>query len=159
MKPLLQSPSNKDRRMSRQLAQKKSMTNIHADLPFGTPPDGEQEFSLANVSMLDQRPAIRRHKRPTHGSNTTNDTFSAFSSAGDLLSDEGTTHTAHVEDSDDNKDIADIENLANALARRRGVEPSHFMPQLLNLIGVNTSGKSCPISPGLPQGVCQSLRF
>lgn len=117
------------------------MTNIHAELPFGTPPTKDMRFSLTNMSMLDQQAAIRRRKRPTNGSNTTDDTFSAFSCAGDLLPDEGNTHPT-VADDDEDQDMVDVKNIANALARRRGVAASHVMPQLLDLFRANSSGMS-----------------
>lgn len=142
MKPLLQSTSDQDLNISRQLAQKKSMTNIHADLPFGTPPAKDMRFSLTNMSMLDQHGAIRRRKRPTNGSNTTDDTFSAFSCAGDLLPDENSMHQPHTDHVGEDQDMADVESIANALARRRGVALSHVMPQLLELFGANPSCKS-----------------
>lgn len=144
MKPLLQSTSDQDITLSQRLSLKKSMTNIHADLPFGTPPANDMRFSLTNVSMsmMNEQTAIRRRKRPTHGSTTTDDTFSAFSSADDPLPDESTIHAIPAVDSDGEQDMVDVGNIANALARRRGVAPSQVMPQLLELFGVNPSSKS-----------------
>lgn len=126
--------------LSRQLNQKKSMTNIHADLPFGTPPAKDMRFSLTNMSMLDQQTAIRRRKRPTNGSNTTDDTVSAFSCPGDLLPDESSMHVNHNSQTGEEQDMADVENIANALAKRRGIAPSHVLPQLLDLFGANSNG-------------------
>lgn len=141
MKPLLQSNCDHDLDISRQLAQKKSMTNIHADLPFGTPPAKDMRFSLTNMSMLEQQAAVRRRKRPANGSNTTDDTFSAFSCAGDLLPDEVRTHQIPTDHITEDHDMADVESIAHALARRRGVAPSQVMPQLLDLFGASPKGK------------------
>lgn len=137
MKPLLQSPSDKDKHMSQRLAQKKSMTNIHSDLPFGTPPRDTQ-FSLTGASLLERGVQKTNRKRAVAVSDvlsTSDDTFSTFSCDGDLLPDE--TPNATATEANGAGDFASIEHIADALARRRNIEPARLMPQLLDLFGVS----------------------
>lgn len=91
--------------------------------------------------MLDEQADIRRRQRPPTVSNSTDETFSAFSCAGDLLPDESSTCQIHDEHVGEDHDMADIESIAKALARRRGVAPSQVMPQLLDLFGAYTNGE------------------
>ncbi|KAF7196188.1 hypothetical protein HII31_02589 [Pseudocercospora fuligena] len=150
--PILQSPSDKDKRMSLRLAPKKSVTNIHADLPFGTPPL-DTRFSLTNASALEQQARRQGRKRAATSSTitTSDDTFSTFSCEGDLLPDEtitfGPAPSANVDD------FSSIAQIAHAVARRRNVDPSTVLPQLLDLFDANgEAGRrnaSMPINFGL----------
>lgn len=137
MKPLIQSPSDKDRIMSQKLSTKKSMTNIHADLPFGTPPYGDINFSLTNVSMLEDQARRRSRRRAVTASNprssTSDDTFSVFSCEG--VFPEAPNHTMHADTNGAGDDLVEIERIANVLARRRHVDPARVIPQLLDLFG------------------------
>lgn len=133
MKPLLLSPSDKDKRISQSLSQKKSFTSIHAELPFGTPPL-DSRFSLTNASLLEKAAQAARKRAATYSDITTSDdTFSTFSCVGDLLPDE----TANVEMSRlmTAEDLSAIEQIARTLARRRRVDPARILPQLLSLFG------------------------
>ncbi|KAK3715578.1 hypothetical protein LTR37_007066 [Vermiconidia calcicola] len=170
------SPSAKMRRLSRTLATKNSMMNIHPDLPFGTPP-------LAGLSVLQQQqheaqrvdagptdagnnrtrrnntgranmqykvtPGIERGRLYAPASNVersdlaaqtacetktsvSDDTFSTFSCAGDLLPDEAADVTL-MEPTGTDHDLAAIKRIATVLAKRRGVDTDDVMPKLIEL--------------------------
>jgi hypothetical protein len=150
MKPLIQSPTDQDRQMSQKLAQKKSMTNIHADLPFGTPPD--IRFSLAEASLLEQQ-VVRRsgHRRYRADSSTTEESFSASSCAADLTQDDDPTITALRMNNRDNDAAA--ENFADTLTRRHDLDASRMAtPQLVNLFPappIECVGKRTSVPNGL----------
>ncbi|EME77861.1 uncharacterized protein MYCFIDRAFT_179337 [Pseudocercospora fijiensis CIRAD86] len=134
--PILQSPSDKDKRMSLRLAPKKSTTNIHADLPFGTPPV-DTRFSLTNASELEKQARRQGRKRAVTSStiSTSDDTFSTFSCEGVSLPDE--TITFGPPRSANADDFSSIEQIAYAVARRRNVDPSNVLPQLLDMFDAN----------------------
>ncbi|SMR60241.1 unnamed protein product [Zymoseptoria tritici ST99CH_1A5] len=135
MKPLIQSPSDQDRKVSIKLTQKKSMTNIHDDLPFGTPPL-DMRFSLGEASMLEKQAARQSgRRRPRTDSSTTEESFSASSCADESLPDDDPTITDNRINSNSARgNEAAIENFASTLARRRIVEPPRTTtPQLLDL--------------------------
>jgi hypothetical protein len=82
----VKSPSAKMRRISQSLATKKSMTNIHDDLPFGTPPS-------STVSVLHRAynsdAVIAGHPSQSEPKTSmSDDTSSTFSCVGGLLPDE-----------------------------------------------------------------------
>ncbi|KAK4612838.1 hypothetical protein CLAFUR0_13007 [Fulvia fulva] len=129
MKPLLQSPSAKDKQMSRTLVAKKSMTNIHSDLPFGTPPNRDMRFSLTNISLLDQKTKHGRRPRAATDASTAS-TFSAFSCEAVPVVQIFDTDIANHEQ----EDLHDIQRLVMTLARRRNADPHHVVPQLLNVL-------------------------
>ncbi|CAK4033577.1 Hypothetical predicted protein [Lecanosticta acicola] len=133
MKPLFQSPTDKDKRISQTLAQKKSMTNIHADLPFGTPPR-DMRFSLTNASMLEQQaPNTTRRRAATASTDTSVDTFSTFSAEGDIFRQgAGQSRQPDVPATDESA-FSEIERLANTIALRRNVDPESVKPLLMKL--------------------------
>lgn len=129
MKPPLRSPSDKDLKWSQKLSQKKSMTNIHADLPFGTPPDGDMRFSLTQASFLEQQAGAKK-RRPTVTTSTTesDDTFSSFACEGEAIPQVTVSADgAHCQPAD--QDLTDIGRLGDGLAQRRSINPSHVMPK------------------------------
>lgn len=132
MKPIFQSPSDQDKKISQKLAQKKSMTNIHADLPFGTPPRKDVTFSLTKVSMLERQALQKtRNRAATASTDTSEDTFSTFSAEGDLFQD--TAVKPEPEPSNTREDPSEIERLATAIALRHNIDPGSVMQQLMNL--------------------------
>ncbi|KAK5126283.1 hypothetical protein LTR85_010519 [Meristemomyces frigidus] len=145
------SPSAQMRRLSRQLMSKKSMTNIHADLPFGTPPDGVPN-TLVEASIREGRQGPRnRSKRTETGrpfapdtrtcfspkTSFSNDTCSTFSCVSDLLPDE-TPDANLAEAAGTDGDFVAIHRIANVLARRRNIDPSIIMPKLTKLFDAQT---------------------
>ncbi|KAF2170551.1 hypothetical protein M409DRAFT_19371 [Zasmidium cellare ATCC 36951] len=148
MKPLIFSPSDKDRKWSQKLSQKKSMTNIHADLPFGTPPDGDMRFSLTQASFLEQQ-AKRKSRQCAVTTSTTesDDTFSSFACEGETLP-QVTVNGDGFHKQAAHDEFGDIGRLADALAQRRNIHPSQVMPKLLEIfdpppdqeIGVTENG-------------------
>lgn len=136
MKPMLLSVNDKDKQTSQQqLTQKKSMTHLHTELPFGTPPL-DTRFPLPRVSNLvtQQHNAMPGRKRATTASttqSTSEDTFSTFSSESDIVPD----HTLRpvLKQSSGKEDYASIEAIATTLAIRRNIDPARVMPQLLQL--------------------------
>lgn len=137
MKPLLQSPSDKDKKMSQMLTGKKSMTNIHADLPFGTPPEIDMRFSLTQASILEQQGKQNGRPRTMTASTTSDDTFSSFSYRAEPRLKEPARAQRKERDvgGTPDDDFLEIERLASALARRRNIDPLHIMPQLLEIFG------------------------
>lgn len=137
MKPLMPSPSDKDTNLSKTLAQKKSMTNIHAELPFGTPPQ-DSRFSLINASMPERnRNGTGRERANTASTyqSTSTDTFSTFSCEDLLPTDDQATKNKHeMAGSDD--DFASVQHIAHALAQRRNVDANRVLPQLMDLFNV-----------------------
>lgn len=138
---ILQSPSGNDKRLSLRLSQKKPSTKFHAALPDGTPPL-DTRFSLAEASALEQQAKRHRRNRAATSSTitTSDDTFSTFSCVGDLLPDE--TTTPGPSRSNDIDDFSSIEQIANAIARRRHVDPAVVLPQLLDLFGAGPEAGS-----------------
>lgn len=111
------------------------MTNIHDDLPFGTPPL-DMRFSLGEASMLEKQAARQSgRRRPRTDSSTTEESFSASSCADESLPDDDPTITDNRINSNSARgNEAAIENFASTLARRRIVEPPRTTtPQLLDL--------------------------
>lgn len=102
------SPSITMRALSKKLLKKSSMTNVHASLPFGSPPPTLPRVSLSQVSRKQDRAAKREkdraakrakerapaaeaadNRQPSQTRTSfSNDTQSTFSSVGDLLPDE-----------------------------------------------------------------------
>ncbi|KAK4496912.1 hypothetical protein PRZ48_011361 [Zasmidium cellare] len=133
MKPLTFSPSDKDRRWSQRLSQKKSMTNIHADLPFGTPPDGDTRFSLAQASYLEQQAELKTRQRAVTTSTTeSDDTFSSFACEGEAVP-QVTVNGDGLQAPTQGDELQDIGRLADALAQRRNMHPSQVMPKLMEI--------------------------
>jgi hypothetical protein len=98
------------------------MTNIHADLPFGTPPT-DMRFSLAEASLLEQQAA----EVSSRDSSTTDESFSASS----FLPDDDPTINAAELNNEAMRDAA--ESFASTLNRRRNVDTLHLTPQLENV--------------------------
>lgn len=127
------------RRLSKQLISKKSMTNIHADLPFGTPPD-TMRSTLAEASMLECHGIDHDNKRTETGlrsmsepnTSFSDDTFSTFSCVSDLLPDE-TADVNLIQAAGTDNDFVAIKRIAHVLARRRNIDPSDVMPKLTDL--------------------------
>lgn len=159
MKPQSQSPSEKDRKASRQLAQKKSMSQIHADLPFGTPPNRDARFSLTNFSLLEQQDqqalehTLGQKTSPKPRLSVSEDSFSAFSCVNDSLPEDN----AIVQNTDEAADLSEIKHLAAALARRHNVDVAGIMPQLLNLFSLQQAPGSGRAS-SVPNGVIKEGR-
>ncbi|KAM3422098.1 hypothetical protein BST61_g2472 [Cercospora zeina] len=150
MKPIVQSPSNKDIQASRQLAQKKSMTHLHAELPFGTPPTSDIRFSLTNPSLeQDLRKLTGRKRADTVSTiqSTSEDTFSTFSCE-ELAPPEQSAQSVLSMD----EDYASIAKIAESLARRRKMDPAHIMPQLLLMFNAQTVG--CAKAGSMPTALC-----
>lgn len=133
MKPLPLSPSQKERQWSQKLSQKKSMTNIHAELPFGTPPD--MRFSLTQASFLEQQAKVKTRRRAVTTSTTeSDDTFSSFACEGETSPQVLPNPITTGRNATDSDDLTEIARRTNALAQRRNIDPSLVMPQLLNLL-------------------------
>ncbi|KAK4549077.1 hypothetical protein LTR36_007533 [Oleoguttula mirabilis] len=140
------SPSAQMRRLSKQLISKKSMTNIHTDLPFGTPPDAIPS-TLAEASKLEGQAANNECKRVATGlrsmfspkTSFSDETCSTFSCVSDLLPDEvvNVIETAGTED-----ELVAIKRVANVLARRRDIDPSTTVSKLSELFGSQSVGTS-----------------
>lgn len=136
MKPILMSVNDKDKQTSQQqLTQKKSMTHLHTELPFGTPPlDTRSPLPRVSNLVTQQHNAMPGRKRATTASttqSTSEDTFSTFSSESDIVPD----HTLRpvLKQSSGKEDYASIEAIATTLAIRRNIDPARVMPQLLQL--------------------------
>ncbi|PIA98373.1 hypothetical protein CB0940_05400 [Cercospora beticola] len=150
MKPIVQSPSNKDIQASQQLAQKKSMTHLHAELPFGTPPTSDIRFSLTNPSLEQDLRKLTSRKRADTGSTTqsdSEDTFSTFSCE-ELVSPDQPALQFLSQD----EDYVSIAKIAESLARRRRMDPAQIMPQLLTMFNAQVldSGKAVSMPTALP---------
>ncbi|KAF2214401.1 hypothetical protein CERZMDRAFT_117048 [Cercospora zeae-maydis SCOH1-5] len=146
MKPIVQSPSNKDIQASQQLAQKKSMTHLHTELPFGTPPNSDIRFSLTNPSLEQDLRRLTGRKRADTVStiqSTSDDTFSTFSCE-ELTPSEQSAQQLLSKD----EDYAIIAKIAESLARRRKIDPAHIMPQLL--IMFNAQPVECAKAGSMP---------
>jgi len=118
------------------------MTNIHADLPFGTAPD-VQPSTLAEASSLEGRVSEPK-------TSFSDDTLSTFSCAGDLLPDE-TADVNLIEAAGTDNDFVAIKRIANVLARRRNVDPSSVMPKLCELFDAGSlQSLDAPISTCRP---------
>lgn len=136
------------------LSSKVSMTSFHAELPFGTPPRYGPS-TLAEASLLEEVSAStepnsarsRTHSLPKARASGSDDTFSTFSSAGDLLPDEAgeDTVTALPDEkvtcmrtrllfcSDQQQEMADVRRFATLLSRRRGVSAESVIPTIMEL--------------------------
>ncbi|KAF2769397.1 hypothetical protein EJ03DRAFT_293118, partial [Teratosphaeria nubilosa] len=137
------SPSAQMRRLSQQLMSKKSFTNIHADLPFGTPPDA-MPSTLAEASMLETQAAGSRTVSEPRTS-VSADTFSTFSCMDGALS----TPNA-LSDRLDDSEMRAIHRIAEALARRRQVDPSKVMPKLLDMFAVQNPYSTDKLTQATP---------
>ena len=139
------------RRLSKTLTKKSSMTNIHADLPFGKPP-------LATVSFFDDQDNRRPREDALHQesdlkTHISDDTLSTFSCAGDLLPDEAADVNLIQAAGTDNDFVA-IKRIANVLAKRRQVDPDAVMPKLQALFDAHSVADER--SSSLPTGLGQS---
>jgi hypothetical protein len=128
------SPSAREKRLSQQL-----LSNAHADLPFGTPPD-VRPSTLAEATLLEERAAydvqcstvgLKSVSEPK--TSMSDDTFSTFSCVEDLLPGEAPAVSADEALEDD---FIAIQRIANALARRRNIDSAIVMPKLFDLFGV-----------------------
>ena len=150
-----QSPSLPMRALSRKLQQKTSMTSIHADLPFGTPPSRDMpSTSLAQVSFIEQQAEKAANQRKMARSRATSeaktscsvDTFSTFSNAGDhhpeLLSDgsaiAGTPKRFKARAKTEN-DLLAARQIADVISTRRGVSTQSVLPQAFQLLNDHTA--------------------
>lgn len=145
------SPSTQMRRLSRTLAQKDSVTNIHIDLPSGKPP-------LSVISFLKEDDNSRHTDcvpRPESEAKThvSDDTLSTFSCAGDFLPDETTDVNLIQAAGTDNEFVA-VKRIARVLAKRRHVDPDSVMPKLLSLFEAQPGEKER--SSSLPTGLGKS---
>ncbi|RMY76510.1 hypothetical protein D0864_09642 [Hortaea werneckii] len=126
LRPRQQSPSHEMRRLSKQLVAKKSFTNIHPDLPFGTPP-GSVASTLAQAMKWPEDGARSMPK-----DSMSDDTISTFSCAGDLFEHENCnvnlTNAAGT-----GTDVIAVKRVAHVLARRRNIDAKDVMPKLLTL--------------------------
>lgn len=139
---MLQASNDQDRRASQQLAQKKSMTHLHADLPFGTPPRDDDRFSLTNASLLEEeqveRPRRKRAETSSTIPSTSEDTFSTFSCELAQSPERTVRPSQKFSALRDMDDYASIEKIAEMLAHRRNVDPSLVMPQLLHMFNAQS---------------------
>lgn len=139
--PILKGANDKDKQASQQqLAQKKSMTHLHAELPFGTPPRDTRN-PLTNASRLAQHHGLETHGRRRAGTtstiqSTSEDTFSMFSCESGAILDQ--TLRPFVKPTAACEDYETIERIATTLAFRRNVDPAHVMPQLLQLFNAQS---------------------
>ena len=145
------SPSAQMRRLSKTLATKSSMTNLHVDLPSGRPP-------LAAVSFLESHNSSRGLETvppPVSEPKTSisDDTLSTFSCLGDLLPDE-TADINLIEAAGTDNDFVAVKRIAHVLARRRHVDPDSMMPKLLELFAAQSFEKER--SSSLPAGLGKS---
>ncbi|KAI7528606.1 hypothetical protein KC331_g15662 [Hortaea werneckii] len=126
LRPRQQSPSHEMRRLSKQLTTKKSFTNIHPDLPFGTPPDTAAS-TLAQAMKWPEDDA-----RPMPMESMSDDTISTFSCAGDLFeSENGNVNLMNAAGMDN--DVDAVQRIAHVVARRRNIDTKDIMPKLLTL--------------------------
>jgi hypothetical protein len=143
MKPLLHLASDQDRKTSQRLLAEKSTTTVNrTELPFGTPPM-DLRFSLSRASVLEHRAKQKSRNRAGTNStaqSTSEDTFSTFSCEENVgvneLAPVSSLETASMDD------FSSVEQIATALARRRQVDASRVMPQLLSLFGLPTPEES-----------------
>ncbi|GAB1737271.1 hypothetical protein NU219Hw_g1199t1 [Hortaea werneckii] len=126
LRPRQQSPSHEMRRLSNQLTTKKSFTNIHPDLPFGTPPDTAAS-TLAQAMKLPEDGA-----RPMPKESMSDDTISTFSCVGDLFEYENGNVNLTNADGTEN-DVVAVQRIAHVLARRRNIDTRDVVPKLLTL--------------------------
>ncbi|KAI5361459.1 hypothetical protein Slin14017_G081920 [Septoria linicola] len=142
MKPMLQASNDQDRRASQQLVQKKSMTHLHADLPFGTPPKDDTQFSLTNASLLEEeqgeRPGRKRAETSSTIPSTSEDTFSTFSCELAQSPERTVRLPQKYSAVPGMDDYASIEKIAEMLAHRRNIDPSLVMPQLLHMFNAHS---------------------
>ena len=129
--------NDKDKQASQQqqLVQKKSMTHLHAELPFGTPPRDTRK-PLTSAARLAQQQDMRtggRMRATTRSTilSTSEDTFSTFSCESDTIPDQ--TLRPAAKSAPANEDYASIESIATTLASRRNIDPALVIPQLLQL--------------------------
>ncbi|RMX95596.1 hypothetical protein D0867_09212 [Hortaea werneckii] len=126
LRPRQQSPSHEMRRLSKQLTTKKSLTNIHPGLPFGTPPDTAAS-TLAQAMRSPEDDA-----RPMPMESVSDDTISTFSCAGDLFeSENGNVNLMNAAGTDN--DVVAVQRIAHVVARRRNIDTKDIMPKLLTL--------------------------
>ncbi|KAI7283111.1 hypothetical protein KC345_g3107 [Hortaea werneckii] len=127
LRPRQQSPSHEMRRLSKQLVAKKSFTNVHPDLPFGTPP-GTVASTLAQAMKWPEDGARSMPK-----DSMSDDTISTFSCAGDLFEYENGNVNLLTAARPDN-DVVAVKRIAHVLARRRNIDAKDVLPKLLTLI-------------------------
>nr|POF15256.1 hypothetical protein CFP56_42145 [Quercus suber] len=137
------SPSAHMKSVSQQLVSKKSMTNVHADLPFGSPPDLSIS-TLAEATLLEARDnlckAAGRDAKSSEMCESdldaclSDDTFSTFSAISEPGS-EGNVLKALkdsvVEDADDH---AALRRVADMLVHRRDADLASMIQKLVQLV-------------------------
>ena len=147
------SPSAAMRSLSKTLETKCSMTNIHDDLPFGTPP--ADMSTLAAASILEQSDSPKAMSDPK-ASFSDDASLSTFSCLGDLLPDETAGADVDlIEAAGTDNDFVAIKRIAQVLAKRREVDPDAVMPKLLQLFAAQTfefdRSSSLPNTCGKPK--------
>ncbi|RMY71039.1 hypothetical protein D0863_05403 [Hortaea werneckii] len=126
LRPRQQSPSHEMRRLSKQLTTKKSLTNIHPGLPFGTPPN------TAASTLAQAMKSPEDDARPMPMESVSDDTISTFSCAGDLFeSENGNVNLMNAAGTDN--DVVAVQRIAHVVARRRNIDTKDIMPKLLTL--------------------------
>ena len=133
------------RRLSQTLKNKSSMSYVHEELPFGTPFDvsvleqtrqpGETLSADRPGTALSQYPPFEGGLNHSFGLSelgTSLGSLSTFSCAGDPLPDE-TAAAVLVKPPDTASDFVAMQLIAQALAKRRGVDPESIMPKLNKL--------------------------
>ena len=146
--------------LSKTLKQKKSMTSIHADLPFGTPPPSSR-FSLTAATMLESQENATDIKWADNmcrsEASASEDTFSDFSYE-DRIHRTGTEKTSATIVPGPEDELDAIKRAADVLARRRNMNPTVTISQVLGLFsdsttragdgdkGINLRGNQTPIS-------------
>ena len=121
------------------------MTNIHSDLPFGTPP-AFLRSTLAEASGLEYSDIKSEPALSLSGDD--DGTLSTFSCVGDLLPDE-TADVSLIEAAGTDNDFVAIKRIAQVLAKRRNVDPDTVMPPLLDLFAgqcLESNGR-CALAP------------
>ncbi|WPH04127.1 Hypothetical protein R9X50_00701200 [Acrodontium crateriforme] len=144
------SPSRQMRRLSQQLASKMSMTNIHAELPFGTPPDVPRsklvEATLEEIEAAESFHKPTGLKPPEPRASFSDDTGSTFSCLGDLLPDETTVESSG---SASENESAAIKRIANVHARRRNLDQTKLLPKLMGLFDETSESQNLAVPPAV----------
>lgn len=142
------------RRLSRTLTKKASLTHIHNELPFGTPPS-RLHGTLSAVKQPDYG-QLEPESILQPGTNFSDDTLSTFSCEGDLLPDEAADLNLIAVAGTDNDFVA-IKRIAQVLVKRREVDLDTVMPKLLHLFAAETmyQERSSSLPTGL--GECWSI--